>query len=211
MSRTFSKELRELVTTHGEGRIKWICLDLTSVKAVRKAGKTVSSEFKKIDILVNCAGVALGSTFLMTKLEDFRGVFEINYFNTILLTQIISRKMIRKKSGTIINIVSTAGLFSDKGSLAYGGSKAALIHSTKVLSKELGVYGIRVNGVAPGVVDTEMGAMNDEQAMAMDNLRASLEGKIDPFDVAQMVSFLANNQVSSKITGQIFRVDRGAL
>ncbi|WP_152971338.1 SDR family NAD(P)-dependent oxidoreductase, partial [Rhizobium ecuadorense] len=97
-------------------------------------------------------------------LEDLKRIFDVNYFNQILFSQYVAKRMVRAKAGSIVNIASTAGLLSDAGTLAYGGSKAALIHATKVMATELGPFGIRVNAIAPAVVETDMAIQMDEKA-----------------------------------------------
>jgi 3-oxoacyl-[acyl-carrier protein] reductase len=135
-------------------------------------------------------------------------VFDINYFNQILFSQYLVKKMVRAKSGSIINIASTAGLLADAGTLTYGGSKAALIHATKVMATELGPFGIRVNAIAPAVVETDMAALMDEKARSALDERSAIKGTVETEDVAELISFLASAR-STKITGQIVRLDRG--
>ncbi|WP_415890292.1 SDR family NAD(P)-dependent oxidoreductase [Neptuniibacter sp. SY11_33] len=208
-SRNCSQDLYDLIEQNAPEQIRWVEMDLLNEASVKKSAKDVVKSCEQIDVLVNCAGVAQGSAFLMTRLEEFKSVFDANYFNTLLFTQIIAKKMIRKKKGSIINIASTAGLLSDPGTLVYGGSKAALIHSTKVLATELGAFGIRVNAIAPAIVNTEMGKKNDEKAMELSDKRSALAGIIEPEEVAATVCFLASDNSSSKITGQVIRIDRG--
>lgn len=208
-SRSLSTDLRELIDSCEDRKIHWYSMDLGIEASVNSVAKDISKAFKVIDVLVNCAGAAHGSAFLMTRIADFKSVFEINYFHALAFTQIIAKKMLRRKQGSIVNIVSTAGFLSDPGTVVYGGSKAALIHATKVLAAELGSYGIRVNAVAPAIVNTEMGNMNDKKMFALSDARSSLSGVIEPEDVAFLVYFLACKELSSKISGQVYRIDRG--
>lgn len=208
-SRRCSYELQKLIDSYERKAIHWYAMDLFTESSVNHVAKDISQTFKSIDVLVNCAGVAHGSAFLMTRLSDFKSVFDANYFNTLLFTQIIAKRMIRKKQGSIVNIASTAALLSDTGTIVYGASKAALIHSTKVLATELGAYGVRVNAVAPAIVNTDMGNKNDEKMVALSDARSSLKGIIEPEDVASLVYFLACDDLSSKITGQVYRIDKG--
>ena len=158
--------------------------------------------------LVNCAGVAQGGLFSMTPVEEIERVFKINYFNQLYLTQLVIKKLIRNKSGSLVNIASTAGLFGDEGTLAYGGSKAALIHSTRVLASELGKFNIRVNSISPAVVNTKMSKEMDPNSIDVLNSRKSIEGNIEPQDISSVVSFLLSYQTKN-ISGQNFRVDQG--
>jgi 3-oxoacyl-[acyl-carrier protein] reductase len=120
----------------------------------------------------------------------------------------VAKKMMRAKAGAIVNIASTAGLRADAGTLSYGGSKAALIHATGVMASELGAFGIRVNAIAPAVVETGMAAGMDAAAKAALNERSALPGTVEAADVAKLVSFLISD-ASAKMTGQVLRLDRG--
>ena len=113
---------------------------------------------------MNNAGFASGAYFQMTPIVDLERMMKINFTSQIQFTQGISRYMARFKSGSIINIGSTAGIFGDSGMLSYGSSKAALIFATKTMASELGQYNIRVNVVAPSVTKTEMYDQMEENA-----------------------------------------------
>ena len=158
--------------------------------------------------LVNCAGFATGGLFSMTRIQDLRDIFEVNLFGPLFLTQLISKKMLRAKQGSIVNIASTAGILADTGTLAYGGTKASLIHATRVLASELGTFGIRVNAIAPSVVETEMASLMDETAKDKLESRSALKAKTQASNVADAVSFLLSSK-SEMISGQILRIDRG--
>ena len=184
-------------------------LDLSNEASVKRCVKSIFSEEKRIDVLINCAGKATGGSFLMTPMKEMNEIFTINYFNTLLFTQYIVKKMIRRKAGAVVNISSTAGILADRGTLSYGGSKAALIHATKVIASELGVYGVRVNAIAPGVVETDMAKQMDKQSLALLYERRSLSvQKILSDDVSELAYFLGSD-LSSKITGQVIRIDGG--
>ena len=116
--------------------------------------------------------------------------------------------MIKSKMGSIVNVASTAGLLSDPGTLAYGGSKAALVHSTKVMAKELGNFNIRVNAIAPSVVDVGMSSEMDENSIRALDERSAISGIVSSADVVHLIQFLLSLS-SAKITGQVLRLDRG--
>ena len=185
-------------------------LDLRRDETISEAARTVMKWSKRIDALVNCAGVASGSLFAMTRMDEMRDLFQVNTFGPLLFTQYISRIMTRNRAGSIVNIGSTAGLLADPGTLAYGGSKAALRHATRVLATELGPSGIRVNAIAPAVVETDMAAQMDDAARAALDTRSALPGRIQPDDVADLVMFLVSAR-SAMMTGQVLRLDRGLL
>ena len=187
-----------------------VYFDLSDPDATKSALQGIIKEKKNIDILVNNAGVSSGGSLAMTSMDTLHEVFEINYFAQIRIIQIISRVMMKQKSGSIVNIASIGGIETAPGYLAYGSSKAALIHSTKVISRELGEFGIRVNAVAPGLTDTEMGRYKTEEQIQAILDRSSLHRMADPSEIAKTVAFLASDD-SSFITGQVIIADGGRI
>ncbi|MEO8173148.1 MAG: SDR family oxidoreductase, partial [Sediminibacterium sp.] len=158
---------------------------------------------------VNNAGVAHGGFFHMTPMHKIREVFEINFFSQVLVTQYITKIMLKQKSGSIINLSSIAGIDAHPGYIAYGSSKAALIYATKNMAKELASSNIRVNAVAPGLTETEMA--NQMEAKARENMikHSAMNRLATPQEIANTVLFLASSQ-SEFITGQVIRVDGGS-
>lgn len=196
------------ITDDGAGSVQAIALDLAEEASIKAAIKEIMAATPRVDVLVNNAGVASGGLFQMTSMTELRRLFEINFFSQILLSQGISRLMARQKSGSIINIASTAAQIADSGTLAYGTSKAAFTRATQSMATELGSVGIRVNAIAPGVTRTDM---FDQMAPgARDKLieSSALKRPAEPQDVANMALFLASD-LSSFVTGQILRVDGG--
>ena len=185
-----------------------VYFDLAESDQIKAGIKTIISSKKQIDILVNNAGMATGSFFQMTSLKDFKELFEINFFSQILFTQGISRYMSRFKTGSIINIASTAGLIGDPGTTSYGSSKAALMYSTKTMATELGVINIRVNAIAPSLTKTDMFDQMDEKARNKLIESSALKRPAQAVEVANVALFLASD-LSSFITGQVLRVDGG--
>jgi 3-oxoacyl-[acyl-carrier protein] reductase len=122
--------------------------------------------------------------------------------------QMIVKSMLKNRSGVILNMASVGGIETNPGYLAYGSSKAALIYATKCLSKEVGIYGIRVNAIAPGLIETQMGNYKSEDEKDKVVQRTSLRrtGEVD--DIAQMVLYLSSDK-AKYITGQVIRVDGG--
>ena len=149
-----SDEFTDIITKLAEKTgvsITPIYFDFAESEQVKAGIKSILSSKKQIDILVNNAGLATGSFFQMTSMQNLKQLFEINFFSQILFTQGISRYMSRFKTGSIINIASTAGLIGDAGTISYGSSKAALMFATKTMANELGVMNIRVNAIAPSI------------------------------------------------------------
>ena len=187
-----------------------IFFDMTDSRKMRDVMKELILSKKNIDVLVNCAGLGHGVSFQRTTLKQIREICDINLFSHMELTQLVLRSMCRQKSGSIINIGSISGLDLSAGNCAYGTSKAALMAFTKTLACELGVFGIRVNCVAPGLTDTEMGHSVKDFAIE-DMLKDSILGRFAlPKEVSDVVVYLASDK-SSFINGQIIRVDGGSV
>lgn len=186
-----------------------IFFDLSDTKQVELGMKTIMSHKKSIDILVNNAGtVSENKLFQMTSIEEMKNVFEINFFSQMSIIQYISRNMIRKKSGSIINIASIAGIDGDPAQLEYVSSKAAIIGATKKLAIELGKSGVRVNAVSPGIIDTDM-AKNIKEGLLQETINKTIMKRMGTSqEVANSVLFFASD-LSSYITGQVLRVDGG--
>lgn len=182
--------------------------DVTNAGMVQNELQRLFKEHKRIDVLVNNAGVAHGGLFQMTPVSDIKRVFEINYFSVIQITQLVSRIMLRKGNGVIVNLASVAGIDLEAGNCAYGASKAALIAFTKTAAKELAKQGIRINAVAPGLTDTRMATQMEKDA-GEDMINASAMKRLGrPEEIANAIFFLASDDASF-ITGQVLRVDGG--
>lgn len=191
-----------------KGKGKVYSIDFSNEKKVTDCAKNIISDTDKIDALVNCAGIAFGSLFSMTRMTDLKDVFQINFFSQVLFSQLISKKMMRKKQGSIVNLSSTSSILADSGTLAYGCSKAAFSHATRIMATELGVFNIRVNAIAPAKVDTDMGRLMDENSSKTLNSRSSISGEISSDDVADLAYYLCSDG-TRYISGQVIRVDRG--
>jgi 3-oxoacyl-[acyl-carrier protein] reductase len=190
-------------------KITPIYFDLSDFNEIKQAIKIIFSEKKTIDILVNNAGITYNALFQMSTIEKIENVFKVNFYSQVILTQYVSKFMIKQKFGSIINIASSAAIDGNSGRSIYGASKAAVICASKSLSEELGDKGIRVNIVAPGITDTNMVSESMSQDvidLTVNNTNLNRIGK--PNDIAEAVLFLASD-LSSYITGQVIRVDGG--
>ena len=182
--------------------------DLSDGDQVKSAVRAVTGSRRPLHVVVNNAGVATGGLLQMTMLPSVRDVFEANFFGPLLLTQGLSKYMVRNKAGSIINIASTAGILGSAGTTGYGASKAALMLATKTWATELGRSGLRVNAIAPNVTRTEM--MDQMEPKALERLidATALKRPAEPREVADAAVFLASD-LSTYITGHILRVDGG--
>lgn len=190
--------------------IEPIYFDLLDIEEIKKGIKNIISKKKKIDILVNVAGIVYNNSFFMTPIEKLKEVFEVNYFNQIFVMQLVGRIMMRQKNGVIVNVTSVSGIEITEGKLAYGSSKAAFIYATKAISKELAQYNIRVNAIAPGLTDTDMNKTISEEDMEKVIKRSSFKRMATPEEIASAIEFLVSNR-SSFMTGQVLVVDGGRL
>ena len=187
-----------------------IFFDLSSPDSIKKAINDIVSLRRQVDILVNNAGIGSGSLFQMTSLQELHHVFEVNFFGQVQFTQSISRLMCRQKSGSIINMASTAGLLGEPGMTAYGASKAALILATRTLAAEVGSNGVRVNAIAPSVTHTDMYEQMEAGARERLIQSSALKRAAQPREIANVALFLAS-ELSTYVTGQVMRVDGGII
>ena len=170
--------------------------------------KKIMSVTKDIDVLINCAGMTKDSLFQMTSVKQVREVFEVNFFSQFIVTQYIAKAMIRRKKGSIITVSSVAAMECEKGRLAYGASKAASSYAMKELSMELGEYGIRVNCISPGFIDTDMWKSRDEKVYESILKETPIGRQGEAEEVAQLALFLASDK-AAYITGQNYVIDGG--
>jgi hypothetical protein len=190
--------------------IRPVCFELTDYAGVKDAVKAIAAEKKNVDILVNCAGISFSGSIMMTSMDKLKQVFEVNYFSQINLIQVVSRLMMRQKSGSIVNIASVRGINPIAGAMAYASSKAALICSTKTMSKDLSPFGIRVNAVAPSLTNTDMGNNRKQKDLDRFVAHTALKRMAQPEEIATAVAFLASDEASF-VTGEVLTVDGGQI
>jgi 3-oxoacyl-[acyl-carrier protein] reductase len=179
--------------------------DSTAVEAMVNA--TVEA-FGQIDILVNNAGITRDGLMMRMKDEDFDAVINTNLKGVFYCTKLVSKLMMKKRSGRIINMASVVGLMGNAGQTNYAAAKAGVIGFSKSAAKELAARGITVNMVAPGFIDTDMTAAMTDKAKEMTLTGIPLNRMGTPEDVANAVAFLVSDN-ASYITGQVINVDGG--
>ena len=196
-----------VATDIGHNAAGFAC-DVGSTEQVAKLISDVEKEFGGVDILVNNAGVTKDNLVMRLKDEDWDEVLNANLRGAFAAIRAVSRGMMKKRSGRIINMASVVGLMGNKGQANYAASKAGLIALTKSVAKELGTRGILVNAIAPGYIETEMTEAMTPEAKAVLNGMIPLERLGKPEDIAAAVVFLASD-MASYITGQVLVVDGG--
>ncbi|HPF18589.1 MAG: 3-oxoacyl-ACP reductase FabG [Eubacteriales bacterium] len=190
------------------GRAERYRADLTRQEEVRTLCRDIAGELGPIDVLVNNAGTAESAQFQDIEEEDWNRILETNLKSAYLLTRAVLPDMIARKRGCIVNIASVWGQVGASCEVHYSAAKGGLIAMTKALAKEVGPSGIRVNCVAPGVIDTAMIRGLDEATRRALAEEAPLGRLGRPQDVAGAVLFLTGEDASF-ITGQILGVNGG--
>ena len=183
--------------------------DVSEPKQVKAAIAKVVRRYRRIDALVNNAGVALFKPILKTTAKEWSRVLDVNLSGPFFCTQACAPIMLKNGGGAVVNITSISGLRASSLRVAYGTSKAALDHLTKQQAAELGNLGIRVNAVAPGPVDTAMARKVHTAGIRADYHDAiPLNRYGTEEEIAQAVAFLCSD-AASYINGQTLAVDGG--
>ena len=203
------KEQYESLSREYNVWIKPVEFDLTDEQSVKTSVKQIVSESDKIDILINCAGIVNTKSLAMTSLDEMKESMNVNFFMPSIITQIVSRKMMRQKEGNIVNIISRSAPEYRSGAYAYGSSKMALLWGTKAVAKELAPYNIRVNGVAPGLTETKSGTGRQKEGGVEAYVSANnIKRPAKPEEIANTVLYLVSD-MSSYVSGQIINCDGG--
>ena len=176
--------------------------------AVQAMFEQIFERFGSLDILVNNAGITQDALLIGMKEEQFDRVIAANLKGSYLCMQLAAKKMIRQRSGRIINISSYSGLHGNAGQMNYAASKAGVIGMTKTAARELGGRGITVNAVAPGFIDTDMTAALPEKSKDAILSQVPLLRMGEAEEIAAAVAFLAGED-AAYITGQVLSVDGG--
>jgi len=190
-------------------RVLALPADVSLPEDVAQAVAHTVARFGRIDALVNNAGVAVFKPILQTSHDEWRHVMATNLDGPFICTQAVAPLMLRQGAGSIVHIASISGLRASTLRVAYGTSKAALIHLMRQQAAELGAQGIRVNAVAPGPVETAMAAQVHTPAIRA-GYRASIPlGRYGtPQEIADAVGFLCSD-AASYVNGQVLAVDGG--
>src|SRR5947209_1447618 len=201
--------LAKLRGAHGE-KVRTGVLDVTDEAAADAAVKESANAFGCIDGVVNSAGIGLDKPALDTSIAEFRKVLDINVTGTFIVARAVARIMKRQSSGAIVNLASIAGMRGSKGRVAYGAANGTVINLTQVMAVDLARYGIRVNAVAPGPVDTPLVQAVHTPAVRRAYMHHTPMRRYATADeIARAILFLLDGAQSSYVTGTILPVDGG--
>ncbi|MFZ1519494.1 MAG: 3-oxoacyl-ACP reductase FabG [Ignavibacteriaceae bacterium] len=183
-------------------------VNVTSLESVTEPANQIFKKYKKIDILINNAGITRDASFLKMTEDQWKQVIDVNLTGVFNCTKAIAPFMVENKSGKIVNTSSVVGLYGNFGQTNYVATKSGIIGMTKVWARELGRKGINVNAVAPGFIATEMVDTIPEKVIEMLKEKTPLGKLGDPEDIANAYLFLVSDQ-AKYITGTVLSVDGG--
>ncbi len=197
--------LEEWIARHHQelkGKIIPVYFDITDSAKIRQIAIQIKEEQGKIDVLVNNAGVVSNELLGMISKSEVKKMFEVNVFGLLELTQLIATKfMIKQKKGSIINMASIVGAEGSRGQIAYSASKGAVIALTKSMAKELAEYNVRVNAIAPGIIDTER--IRQSINHLYKNIPQIGMGRLGTTEEISGICVFFASEMSTYVTGQI--------
>ena len=182
--------------------------DVSKAEDVDNMVEEAIKQFGKIDVLVNNAGITRDILLMRMSEEDFDKVIEINLKGTYLVTKAVTKYMMKKRQGSIINLASVVGVVGNAGQTNYAASKAGIIGFTKSVAKELASRNIRANAVAPGFIATDMTSVLSDSVKENISTQIPLKRMGTAREVAEVIYFLGSDK-SSYITGQVINIDGG--
>ena len=207
--RSADKAAQLVQTLRAEGRdVSGFQCDVAEAAQVQTVLEEILRTYRRIDVLVNCAGIAHVGLFTDMTEDDWDHLFAVNVRSAFSVTKAVLPGMICRQSGAIVNVSSMWGEVGASCEVAYSATKAALIGMTRALAKEVGPSGGRVNCVTPGVIDTDMNAQltDEDRAVLADETPLGRIG--EAAEVAKTVLFLCG-EGASFITGQVLGVSGG--
>jgi len=187
------------------------CVDISRRSEVEDAVRK-AEQFRPVDILINNAGIASETPFINIEEEEWKRIIDINLTGMFFVSQAVCRHMVARKKGVVVNMSSKNGLDGEFGYAHYNASKGGVIMLTRTMALELAAFGIRVNAVCPGYIETPMSKSIDSEAFtaafAERYIPMNRPGQVE--EVAPLFLFLASDE-SSFITGQVIVADGGQL
>ena len=194
----------------GKPGVRVAKVDVTDEPAVERELAAIENELGPITGVVNSAGIAADRHVFDTPIDLFRRILDINVVGTFIVARAAARHMQKRGRGAIVNLASVTGLRGSKGRSAYGASKGAVVVLTQVMANDLARYGIRVNAVAPGPVDTPLvEAMHTPEDRETWTRFIPMRRYGRPEEIAETICFLLDEKRASYITGEIIAVDGG--
>ena len=194
----------------GSGSVFIAPLDVTDEAAAQAVIGQASKELGGLHGVVNCAGIAADIPALETPIDLFRKILDVNVVGSFIVARAAAQIMKDSGGGAIVNMASVSGLRGSKGRSAYGASKGAVVVLTQVLANDLARYGIRVNAVAPGPVNTPMvKAMHVDKDRGLWARHLPMRRYGEPDEIASVIEFLLDGTKSGYMTGEIVAVDGG--
>ena len=208
--KTDTEQLKKELLQVGAADILLIKADVSNSEDVKNMVKESIEKFEKIDVLVNNAGITKDNLLMRMSEEEFDKVIQINLKGTYLVTKEVTRYMMKKKKGSIVNLASVVGVAGNAGQCNYAASKAGIIGFTKSVAKELASRNIRAHAVAPGFIQTDMTNVLKDEIKENINSQIPLKRMGTAREVAELVYFLGEDS-SSYITAQTINVDGGMI
>ncbi len=191
-------------------QVSFLRADVSDIDEVQQATEETLSQYGRIDILMNNAGITRDATLSKMNSEQWQQVIDVNLTGVYNCVKAVSSSMIHQGSGVILNASSIVGIYGNFGQINYSAAKGGLIAMTKTMSKELGRKGIRVNAVAPGFVLTDMVRAMPEHILNGISEKIPLKRLGRPEEIANVYVFLASD-LSGYITGAVLGADGGLI
>jgi NAD(P)-dependent dehydrogenase (short-subunit alcohol dehydrogenase family) len=205
------RALKSVREQHGKDKaVRIASLDVTDEAAVDRAVAAAVEAFGGLTGVVNSAGIAADKHVLETPVDLFRKILDVNVVGTFLVGRAAARHMMDRGGGAIVNIASISGLRGSKGRSAYGASKGAVVTLTQVMANDLAPFGIRVNALAPGPVETPMvRAVHTAEDRELYHRYIPMNRYGQPGEMASVIHFLLDETQSAYVTGEIVAADGG--
>jgi len=201
-------EARRVAAASGTGAIEFRSCDLGDTSGIAAFVRELRKEFGPLYALVNNAGIGTSGVLGVMRNQDIEQLVRVNTLAPILLSKYVVRSMMAERSGRIVNVASVVAFTGYAGLSVYSATKASLVGFTRSLAREVGQFGVTVNAIAPGFVDTAMTHELDAGERDQIARRSALKRLVDPDDVARSVEFLLG-EGGRNITGTVLTVDAG--
>jgi 3-oxoacyl-[acyl-carrier protein] reductase len=208
-TKEFAQAKREAEEAHqGHPSLHFVSFDLAEIEGIAELVKRLLKEFGPIYGLVNNAGISIDGVLALASTHRIEQAVRLNTVSPMVLTKYVVRGMLTEGSGRIVNVSSITASTGYSGLAVYSATKASMVGFTHSLAREVGGFGINVNAVAPGFVETEMTRGLTTELREQIERRSALKRLVDVDDVADAVEFLMSDR-SKNITGTVVTVDAG--